>query len=794
MIELLIQRIRGGADTGALAIDWTFEGMPPGWMFAGIVAGVIVSWLGYRIGARSISAGRRGLLAVLRCLFFAGLVGLLAHPVANLTVYETVRGRLSVLVDDSASMGIQDRRTTPLDVQRARLVCGSKSGAAMPSRTEIVRALGSSPELQLWQRLEKVAHLDFSFFSDHTNPAGPLSPDASGDTSASAREILTRLESKGQATAIGDAILAALDPSNGSPPANLFLITDGASNTGASVQEAAEAAKQRGIPIHVYGVGIEEPDDIMVRGLAGPAGVFEKEQVAFDVKIRAPSKSGSKVKLFLFENDRLVAEREISIPNTAENTFQISYEPQESGSFQLKAVVAPQAGETTDLNNSAATRLRVLNKKVRVLYVEQEPRWEFRYLLATLARDRRLHVDCLLYDGDPVVQGPEGRPFIDRFPESRAELATYSVIILGDVAPESLGVSRMDDIRRWVGDLGGAVIFLAGRKSNPWRYASTPLETILPVEIDATLSEDEWKKSLDDPGRLLPTAAGSDSPLLRLATDGAENKRVWSELPDVDWTARVLAARPSAEVLVEDPKHLGTDGPVPIIAKMNYGSGVVLYIGTDETYRWRSRRGEKYHAAFWSSIIQGFALDRELAASPRIQMKPAKNEFSVGEKVRLRGQILDADFEPCRLATLSSTLSVRPTDGSPLPPKPIEVRMVEDNPGVYEAEIDTPVAGSYSLAFESEPEATIDFWVTEKSPEMEDTALDLAGLRRLAGYSGGIFFREEDLDKVPDLVKSTAETFPVISRFDPTRTAWWLPLLLGLVFLEWILRRLWNLK
>ena len=56
----------------------------------------------------------------------------------------------------------------------------------------------------------------------------------------------------------------------------------------------------------------------------------------------------------------------------------------EAGGFDLRASIAGRDDETNRDNNSVQRRLRVVDDKIRVLFVEQSPRWDYRYLQAVL--------------------------------------------------------------------------------------------------------------------------------------------------------------------------------------------------------------------------------------------------------------------------------------------------------------------------------------------------------------------------------------------------------------------------
>ncbi len=779
---------------GARHAEWAFEGIGAGRVGTLLLLASAGVWLGYRLGASRLTVFRRRLLTGLRLAFFTLLILLFARPVLYVTTNTPVRSKLLVLIDDSESMDIRDQRTTSEDLRRATLATGQsvKAGAPPLSRTALVRALADNRKLRLWDRLYEHADLSFFAYDADLRPLGVLDQKAAGEVPARAAGLLSALSSKGRTTASGDALRRLLDQTRGQEPAGILLISDGGSNAGSPAEEAATLARESGVPLYVYGPGIDDPEDIMVRRISGSRGVFRKERIEYTVTVRAPAHDGKDMRLVLKEGTRVVGEEEISIKGRGDNTFRIGYVPTEAGFFPVSASIAPEPGEASAENNSATTRLRVLDDQIKVLYLEQEPRWDFRYLLAALERDGRLRVHCLMYAGDPVKPGEEGKPFLREFPATRNELAEYSVIVLGDVDPAKMGDERMRAIRDWVSDLGGAVIFLAGRDHNPAKYAATPLETLLPVEVDAAAREGRARRP--EPAPLVLTPAGEMSPMLRLSPDLAENRRIWKAFPAVGWTARVKGVRPGAQVLVEDAKKQSLDGLRPVVATMPCGQGTILYFGFDETYRWRSRVGEKYYSAIWNQIIQRFAIERTLALSPRIQLRTERDDYAAGETVRVAGRIFDADFHPLQRASVDGTLVIRNPDGTERLPQSVRIAGVPGSPGEFRAELEAPVAGTYTLRTELDPGAGITFDVRNDTAERNDTALDAPRLRALAQLSGGAFLREEDLDRLPDLVRKNRTTQPVVRKIELAQSVAWLVMLLLLVSGEWFLRRLWYLK
>jgi len=109
-----------------------------------------------------------------------------------------------------------------------------------------------------------------------------------------------------------------------------------------------------------------------------------------------------------------------------------------AGEFKLEAAIEPMEEETDPTNNSASRQLRIVDEKIKVLFVEELPRWDYKYLQAVLMRDRRVEVKTLLLNSDPKLAQQDDTPYIDKFPENKKDLFEYDVIVFGDVDPGKL--------------------------------------------------------------------------------------------------------------------------------------------------------------------------------------------------------------------------------------------------------------------------------------------------------------------------------------------------------------------
>ena len=764
LLNHFVQAPAGGSTEAVLS----HEGLGLGWAAVLFVLLSVGVWWGYRRAGASLARWQRTLLAGLRVALVALFLILLVKPVLLITRNDPVRERLLVLLDDSQSMQIKDQRSASEDLARAGIAANllpPTAGVKAPlpegiekwknsSRADLFRALSANERLNLWPRLEEKVDLFAYRFGREARALGPMTAGKQADTPTT-QEVFKRLTYSADATALGDSLQGMLEENRGQPVAGILVITDGANNAGSPPEEAAEIAKQAGLPIYAYGIGITGPKDVIVRELAGPRGAFVKERAAFTVKVRSPGFSGQSVKLRLRANGKIVDEKNVTLSGDGETEYPLGFEPQEKGEVRMEASIDPLDGETSTANNIAATRVRVLDSVVKVLYIEQEPRWDFRYLLSTLQRDRRLSVRCVLFDGGAEMTDEPNSIFLRDLPARREDLVDNEIIILGDVDPKVLGPARMQLLNEWVSDLGGGLIFLAGPKEDPLHYAGTPLEPLLPVELSRNLPEDQYAERSRLPIKLHLTATGELSPLLRLAENSLDNRKIWNDFPGVLWTAAVARARPTAEVYLEGSTAAAAQGSglspgaarLPVIAQQDYGRGTVMYFGFDETYRWRSRVGEKYYARIWNQIIQSFSLERQLGASARTQLKVSRPEYAVGEKVVISGKLFTESFAPLTEASVPGTLAVVNPAVPDAKPQTTELPLLEvaGSPGDYQAEFNARAPGEYRFSTILDPKAVLKFEVTTPHLEMNDPAMNASLLQSMAQISGGRFLREEDL-------------------------------------------------
>ncbi len=463
-----------------------------------------------------------------------------------------------------------------------------------------------------------------------------------------------------------------------------------------------------------------------------------------------------------------------------------------SANIELTASIAPREDETVKDNNSAAQRVRVIDSKIKVLLVERVPRWEYRYLFGVLLRDRRINAKFLLADGDPELSRSPNSPYIAKFPATKEELFTYDLVIIGDYDPKKLGDEQMGDLAEFVSKFGGACVFIAGPQFNPTAYRGTPLEKMLPVEWESAVAPAQQR-----PTTLTLTPAGRANPMLRLSPEDAENAAVWKHFPPVQWIRQVSRAKPGAQVLLEDsdPAKMTRFGKMPALVLQQYGVGQVLYLGTDDTWRWRQEEGVALHPLLWSQIVQRMALEHLLGGSKRTQLSSDKQRYVSGERVTVFARLYDQNFAPLREASATGSFTAQPAAGAaPAPPQSVQMRAVPDQPGMYRGDFVVSAAGGYLFSIATDPKTVLPFSVSKPQFELGATAMNEPLLKEMARLTGGAFFREETLSALPETISQKDERISRVIDADLWSSPFYFLLMCGLVTTEWIVRKKCQLK
>lgn len=741
---------------------------------------------------------RRAALALLRTAVVAAALFLLLRPVL-LAEERVERPRpVTLLLDDSLSMTQRDQRLSAADRWRVAVAEGRVPPDAPlppegeppagtsenPSRAELVRAVLAHPKLALLEGLRRAGPLRVGLFGRRLR------------TLEDPARWADELRFTDARTALAEAIRDALEGGE-EPPAAIVVVTDGRDNASSlGLDEAARECARSGVPLHVWGVGSSEVGNLALRDFACPETVFYDDEVAVPVRWRCRGFRQGVAEIELRLGDRVVARREVPLREGEDFREVLAFTPRKDAGLPEKgelavAVRVRGVSETFTGDNELRRPLSIVDRKVRILYVEDAPRWEYKFLQTALLRDRRAEARFVVAQGDrrALEAGP---PYLPGFPSTRAELFAFDVLILGDVPASFLGADRPAWIRDFVRE-GGSLVVIAGRRHAPWGWAGTDVAEVLPVEFPGTRPPFNAAER-PQPYVSVLTRQGRRAEMLALADDPDESANLWRELPAFYGFAPGVRLRPGAAALLVHPRAKVGDAPVPLLAVHHYGKGQALFLGTDETWRWRARDGGRLFARFWGQTIYQMGLPHLLGAPKRVQLALERPENVLGRPAYVYARAFDPEFRPWTGERIRARLEALDGPAGPERERTLALEAVPGQPGDYRALLPNDAVGRFAVRVDEPAPAALEFRVNlPPQHELEVAGMEEEALRAAAEASGGAFYREEDLHRLAGALRPRSS--PATVRRE---TLLWnapvLAIFVALIGAEWVLRKFSNLS
>jgi hypothetical protein len=575
----------------------------------------------------------------------------------------------------------------------------------------------------------------------------------------------------------------------------MILLTDGQTTEGEPLSKAADLAKRKGVPVYTIGLGSSEPArDLELSELLVDDVVFVDDAVRFQAKLAARGFQGQKVTLRLKERENAsddpkaakeLESKEIAIPRDGHpERVELVYRPKSTGERHFILEVDPQARELQIENNRIDRVVTVRKEKLKILFVDSEPRYEFRYLKNYLEREETIDLNVVLLSSDPAYSD-EDKSALPTFPAAKNDLFAYDVVLFGDTDPSFLSHSQMQNLVEFVTEKGGGILFIAGELFNPLAYRGTPLEVLLPIELSDARNPTAVGTTV---GSYHPelTLEGRANPIFRLGDNEVASMQIWQNLPQLYWYFEAPRKKPAATVLAEHSSVIGSDGKLALIVYQFLGAGKVMFHAFDDTWRWRFRAGDRYFGRFWVQTVRFMARSR-LVGQRQAEIQTDRRRYQRGQPIQFRVRFPNPGLAPAGDLTIQVQ---RKGQG----PRKLTLKLVPGTRNVFEGALPQAVEGDYQVQLlpppSLDPIPTTDFRVEPPLNEFERIEMNEPELIKAADVTGGKFYTPMTADH---LIEDLPRPSKVPLDTDPPIPLWntWpvLTLFLSLITLEWVIRK-----
>ncbi len=723
----------------------------PTWLLVIAVAVAAAAGVSYVRRARSLPIPERVGLLTLRGALLILLLALLLRPTLQVPVAVPQENYLGILVDDSRSMLIAD-------------------GTAPSRGDELLAAL----DTDLLTRLSERFRLRLFRFS--------------GD--ASRIEAVGDLSFAGGETRIGRALDQARNELAGVPIAGLVVVSDGADQSEAELNETLLSLRTSALPVYTVGVGREEfTRDVEVRRVSSPRSILKGTSTVVDIVVAQSGYAGTTVPLIVEDQGRVVSSQDVVLP--ADGTpaaVRVHFTAEEPGWRRFRFRIPLQEGELVTANNDREAMIDVRDGRQKVLYFEGEPRFEVKFLRRAVDEDEELQLVVLQRTAENKflrLHVDDGEELEGGFPITREELFQYRALIIGSVEASFFSREQLRMIVDFVNERGGSVLFLGGKRSfAEGGYTGTPLADLMPVELDARGDPNYYRELT-----VAPTRAGLTHAALQFDPDPAVSAGIWEGLPALSTFNQLTRLKPGATALLTGTGPGVSEGQI-VLASQRFGRGMALALPVQDTWIWQMHADipleDQTHEIFWRQILRWMVNE----VPDQMTLTSSAEPAALHQTVQLNADLRDKGFHRINDATVSALIEAADGSTNELP-----LRWTNRRDGEYSAAFTPLVSGLHQVHVQAirgdSAVASASFALDAVEDNGEFFGAQMRGplLRRIAEETGGRFYTLAEMGRLPDEVGFSGSGITRMENYD----LWDMPLvfllIIALVGGEWGLRR-----
>ncbi len=738
-----------------------------------VIAGAGLAWLiRSRLGeaAPLLRSWRVWVIWGLEALLAAFVLILLWQPAVTDSQLKPQQNIIAVLVDDSRSMAISENGQTREDQAIQALQGG------------VLDSLNKSFQTRLYK----------------VN-AAPVRIDSLKD-----------LQPTATSTRIGDSLKQLMDETSDLPIGAVVLLSDGSDNTGGLDPAAISALRARHIPVHTIGFGPEQAaHDVEIED----AGDRSRAALA-DSKLAAKNswrqRGYAAQKLTLNVRDtsgtqpRLLASRAVTLGKDGDlQTDTLMLNIGSAGAKTLEISATPMPGEETAANNAVTRLVNVSSEPRRILYLDGEPRWSYKFIRQAEESDRMVQVVGMVRTTGVKLyrQGISGpQELATGFPTKPEDLFTYQGLMIGSVEAGFFTPEQQELIREFVDRRGGGLLMLGGESSlADGAYNATKLPEIFPTvlpQYPGTFHREQDPRNGTTHATAELAPDGVDSIITRLVDDRDANIAKWKKLPYLMDYQDAGTPKPGASVLANVITPEGKK--LPLLTTESFGQGRTAIMASGGAWRWQMQTdlGDTAHDLFWQQLLRWLVSDSRGHVAISV---PSQMLLDNGT-ITLTAQVRDLQYNPASDAKVEAHI-IGPGGVAAA----VDMTPVPDNPGAFQATWSAPKPGAYLTEVTAQRN-------DPSTGKVQDLGLDVLTyqrmdgvaenfhleqnrdlLERLATQTGGQYWKPSDLSKLAERVPLSEAGVTIRETHD----LWNLPIifliLIALRFSEWWLRRKWGI-
>ncbi|HEX5446510.1 MAG TPA: FixH family protein, partial [Pirellulales bacterium] len=242
-----------------------------------------------------------------------------------------------------------------------------------------------------------------------------------------------------------------------------------------------------------------------------------------------------------------------------------------------------------------------------------------------------------------------------------------------------------------------------------------------------------------------------------------------------------------ADVLCVHKDAANEYGRIPLLATRTYGTGKVLFMGTDGAWRWRKGVEDKYHYRFWGQVVRWMAYQRNMAKGETVRLYFSPDQPSVRKTITLHANVMTAAGEPVQDDEVTARITA-PSGKA----ETVQFISAGDEWGLFSTQFTPSEPGKHQVALRGRRSAAsldTSFFVQGGAIERVGHPPRIDVLEEIARVTQGKLAQVGELETILRTIASLPEPAPDVRRLQLWSSPWMATGLVALLGVFWVCRK-----
>ena len=545
--------------------------------------------------------------------------------------------------------------------------------------------------------------------------------------------------------------------------AGAILFTDGQANLGTSINKNIDKIK---IPIHVIGAGDLDPMiDVQVFSIEAPPVIIKGEEAALDVSIMSYGKLKERANVTLYDNKKLIGSKVITLyGNGTKEKVKFLIKPVSTGEKNYIVKVNTLEDEINIKNNKQTVRIQVLKNEYKIAILTGVPNFNTRIIKKIFEDNSEYSLDHFIYTSKSF------KPSLNKFWKE-----TYDLILF-----DNHPVKDMED--KWTTYRKVFAKKLISHKSS----------------FGIICGDNTDHQNINQYLELFDLSSEPNQLNINEFYDWSFTN-LWKEF----FPFNTISSRINNEYLMLPPLRPGLkikSGKGKVLASFNDKNLVnpIILIGEKNNLRYFVWTTSDLNSLFYKTQGSNLSGVVNEALTPifnwllrtkgdkEIYFKTNKNSYQQGELIEFIGKpLIEKEFTDDGIVKIIH-------DEKIINSKPLKYNHLT---GMYNANVWASQSGTvnYEIIFEKSEKSHFmgrgSFEVQESQVELNQVFLNENPLKKLADVSGGEYERWDNKNKLLQTILPSSRKEIIKYSFPLHKNIFMISLIIGLLVIEWVLRR-----